>query len=95
MKETPVKHGSASAYRNGRCRCPDCVIANSNSCRTGRDKRIATTKANGGVAPVDVHNRSTYINWSCRCWTCKDAQREWNKKYKQTKREARQREATG
>lgn len=32
--------------------------------------RYMVTRRNGGVAPVALHNYSTYINWGCRCVPC-------------------------
>lgn len=34
-----------------------------------RRRRIVA--ANGGVAPIEVHNASTYANWGCHCPDCK------------------------
>ena len=34
-------------------------------------ERRALTAENGGVAPVEKHNRSTYVNWGCRCKPCR------------------------
>lgn len=38
--------------------------------RRNREERYRRTAENGGVAPIDVHNRQTYNNWKCRCAPC-------------------------
>lgn len=35
-----------------------------------RHSRYDRTSRNGGIAPVSVHNVSTYVNWGCRCDPC-------------------------
>lgn len=40
--------------------------------KRSRQSRFARTAANGGIAPVAVHNASVYGNWGCRCKICLD-----------------------
>jgi len=64
-----VKH-TASAFRNGLCGCVVCRNAHRDRSRLELVARRERTAANGGVAPVAQHNRSTYSNWGCRCGDC-------------------------
>jgi hypothetical protein len=70
-----VRHGTANAYRNHKCRCPHCVQAHNTECETMRLRRFALTATAGGIAPIPVHNAATYTNWGCRCDTCRAAER--------------------
>lgn len=47
-----------------------------------RAKWTALTAANGGIAPIEKHNVSTYNNWGCRCNTCYKAKQRYNKECK-------------
>lgn len=38
---------------------------------SNRAKYLALTAGNGGVAPTDAHDSSTYVNWGCRCPDCR------------------------
>jgi hypothetical protein len=70
----PVGHG-VYEYAKGICRCDDwCRPAWRAYGQRTRRNRIRRTWANGGIAPVSKHNRSTYTNWACGCETCAEAQ---------------------
>lgn len=49
---------------------PDRDTENAARART-RARRLRLTAANGGVAPIQRHDRSTYKNWGCRCVPCR------------------------
>lgn len=65
------KHG-ASHYRstNNPCRCGICTTENRKFVASRRATRREETRLNGGVAPIETHNNSTYSNWGCRCADC-------------------------
>jgi hypothetical protein len=44
---------------------------------TDRQRRLARTAANGGIAPIARHDVATYNNWGCRCPTCTTAKADW------------------
>ena len=39
--------------------------------QSDKARRRAATTANGGIAPVAVHNYCTYSNWGCWCDECR------------------------
>lgn len=46
-----------------------------------RKDRLARTRANGGIAPIDTHTYVTYSVWGCRCPVCvEDYQQEKNRR---------------
>lgn len=82
-------HGSYGRYNDGGCRCDACTAANRTVHKRNLLIRLARTAANGGVAPVTAHGKSTYDNWGCRCPVCCDAKRKANAAYKALLAEAR------
>jgi hypothetical protein len=72
---TAAEHGTDSRYTNQRCRCVPCTDAHAVYMRDLRADHYARTAANGGIAPVDAHNRHTYSNWGCHCPDCTEDHR--------------------
>lgn len=65
-------HGLPSTYTGAGCRCVPCTSAMTAYQRRFQQRRYERTAANGGVAPVWQHNRSTYAAWGCRCDRCRE-----------------------
>lgn len=87
-----MRHGTVYAYRELKCRCPECkgAIAKKQAKKKARMKQKTTD--NGGIAPVESHGLSTATNWGCRCPVCAAAQASRNKVYGLTKVAADSRE---
>jgi hypothetical protein len=68
-------HGSASTYRNYKCRCPECRAAHAVYTLAAQKRRHARMLA--GLANPDHGTPSTYANWSCRCPECTRAWRDY------------------
>lgn len=64
-------HGTRYIYVANGCRCLPCCAANRVGTSSAKAKRFARTAANGGIAPTDKHDGSTYANWGCGCDECK------------------------
>ena len=68
-----IRHGTASAYVNHKCRCAVCKAHN-----TERKRRIRTAKV-AADTPHGTYNG--YLNYQCRCRPCTDAnaahRRDW------------------
>jgi len=64
-------HGSASTYKNWKCRCAACTEAWRVACERSMVDRAERLAADPSLA---AHGRaSTYTNWRCRCAECKAA----------------------
>lgn len=77
---TATDHGSAGAYTNHGCRCPECCEAHTVACANSRRARYAARVLHDGVwiapLPDEHHGRpTTYKNHGCRCRRCTDAVR--------------------
>lgn len=75
-------HGSNNTYDNLGCRCEACVDAHREAKRQRQAFRVARTKGNGDVAPINGHGVSTYTNWGCRCRACMDAHTRYCRQHK-------------
>jgi hypothetical protein len=65
-----VIHGRNSTYVYRGCRCRVCTDVHAAYDLAAKHRRYERTAANGGIAPVAVHNRATYTNWGCHCYDC-------------------------
>lgn len=75
MNAAPLKHGTRSAYVNGRCRCELCTEANREYMRDWMRARHVKTRR--GRLPPEVHGTIRGYNYfCCRCPRCKQAGRE-------------------
>jgi hypothetical protein len=71
-------YGTFERYNHERCRCEACVAANTQYVRDRTKRHLSSGR------PAPSHGASGYVNWYCRCETCKQAGSVVN-------REARQR----
>lgn len=91
LQETPfeeIPHGTIRGYNIYGCRCADCRKANTARCQRYRDAN--REKVNEYAAKVRARLRETepprhgtlhgYVNYSCRCDLCKEAQQEYSRK---------------
>lgn len=60
------KHGSATTYRNYKCRCEDCVTAWNKACAARRAKNVGRTYEGD-----KQHGSTTAYQYGCRCVACK------------------------
>jgi hypothetical protein len=74
-----MKH-TASAYRRGACFCDVCRVDNNSRRRLENESRMFRLRANPGLA--EHGSFSTYVNWGCRCASCKHACRENARRYR-------------
>ena len=79
-------HGSASTYRNYKCRCRRCRAAHADYCHAAQERRHARMAA--GLANPEHGTPSTYSNWSCRCPECTRAWRDYYRELKASRRGA-------
>lgn len=68
-----TRHGSPNGYSNFRCRCENCVTANS-----AYQLPMAHTRRSKGLPPGDRRHGTDngYTNYGCRCEECKRGRRE-------------------
>lgn len=83
----PITHGE-SGYQNYGCHCDTCTTAHRGRSTDARAVRRAATTANGGIAPVQVHNVFTYNNWGCGCEACRADHAAYQRERKARRRTA-------
>ena len=83
----PAKHGSASMYDSGKCRCAECREAGMRARRRQRERRRERVSA-GGVAHVRQGTWAAYTTDKCRCSECRAFKSAYMKQYRARQRSA-------
>ena len=83
----PIKHGTAHAYRERKCRCEPCVAAYRARRAAHKARRRQRYKANIGNPPN--HGTVTgYQDYKCRCEACTNANLDAEKKRNERKQQS-------
>jgi hypothetical protein len=77
----PVKHGRASTYESGKCRCEQCRAAAMDARRRQRERRRQKVAA-GDTSRVVHGTWAAYVTDGCRCEECRRFKSDYMKKYR-------------
>lgn len=81
-----IPHGTANAYSNYRCRCPECAEVGAAINQKNARRRRARVDSSGVPEGVPHGKVNTYSTWSCRCPECRAA---WAKRQRDTRARAK------